>query len=136
MAVRSAAELLERLRQRVGLADRAGEAVQQEAVPSLGAVDPFHHHPADEVVGHEVAPVHVGLGLFAEVAPLLDRSAQDVAGGVVGQPEVRDEPLGLGALAGAGWAEQDEVQLRHLRGKATWRRQSTVDSRQGRASSP
>ena len=101
--------------QRLGLRDRAREAVEQEPVARLGAVEPLHHHPADQVVGHEVAAVHVLLGLLAELALLLDRLAQDVAGGVVGQVEVGDQPLGLGALAGAGRAEQDEVQLAHRR---------------------
>jgi len=58
------------------------------------------------VVGHEVALVHVGLGLLAELRLLLDRRAQDVARRVVRQVEIVDDALGLGALAGPGRAEQ------------------------------
>src|SRR5256885_9407548 len=39
--------------------------------------------------------------------------AKDVAGGVVGQVEVLDEPLGLRALAGTWRAQEYEVEFRH-----------------------
>ena len=46
--------------------------------------DAFEDHADDDLVGHEVAVVHVLLGLLAELGPVLDRLAQDVAGGDVG----------------------------------------------------
>ena len=46
----------------------------------------------------------------------LTASAQDVAGRVVGQVEVVDEPLGLGALAGPRGPEKDEVLFAQTRG--------------------
>ncbi len=43
--------------------------------------------------------------------PGLERGAQHLAGRDVGQPEARHDALGLGAFAGAGSAEQDDVEL-------------------------
>ena len=97
----------------------ARKAVEQEAVAGLVGVHPLGDHARDQVVGHQIAPVHVLLGLPAELRLLLHRPAQDVAGGVVGKVEVLPEARGLGALAGARRAEQDEVELAHGGGQAT-----------------
>ena len=113
VAVRWRPAALEGVLEHLGLRDRAREAIEQEAVGGLAAVDALHDHLADQVVRDEVALLHVLLGLLADRGLLLDREAQDVAGGVVGQVEIVDEALGLGALAGAGRAEEDEVHLGH-----------------------
>ena len=46
---------------------------------------------------------------------LLDRLAQNDPGGVVGQVEVLAQPIGLRSLTGSRRAEQDQVDLAHLR---------------------
>ena len=51
----------------------------------------------------------------AQLGLVPHRGAQDVAGRVVGQPQVFLQPLALGSLAGPGRAEEDEVQLRPSR---------------------
>ena len=51
--------------------------------------------------------------VLPELGLLAHRGAQDVAGRVVGQPQVLLQALALGALAGPGRAEQDEIQLGH-----------------------
>src|SRR3954453_14215785 len=106
-----APDLLQRLGQGVGLGDLPREAVEQEAVLGLGAVQGLQDHADDEPVGDEVARVHVLLGLPAELGALGDGGAQDVAGGEVREAEVVREALGLGALAGARGSDQDEVEL-------------------------
>ena len=50
-----------------------------------------------------------------ELGLVAHRRAQDVAGRVVGQPQVFLQPLALGALAAARRAEKYEVQLGHRR---------------------
>ena len=80
-------------------------------MPSVAASMRLEDHADDHLVGHEVAAVHELLGLPAELGALLDRGAQHVARGDVGQAEVLVQALGLGALAGPGRAEEDEIQL-------------------------
>src|ERR687894_84782 len=50
-----AAPVLERALEHLGLGDRARKAVEQEAVVGVARVEPVRDHPADEVVGHELA---------------------------------------------------------------------------------
>ncbi len=68
-----APELGERLVERLGLGDRAREAVQDEAVGGLGALDLLEDHADDHLVGDELAAVHVALGLLAQVGARLHR---------------------------------------------------------------
>ncbi len=103
----------ERLLERVGLLLVAREAVEQEAVARVAVADALGDHADDHLVGHELAGVHVALGLAPELGALGDLRAQDVAGGDVRQPEVVAQAIGLGALSGARRAEQDQVQLGH-----------------------
>src|SRR4051794_7694814 len=98
----AAAHALERLVERLRLLGRAREAVEQEAVRGVLVAEAIEDHADDHVVGHELAAVHVPLGLAAQVRALLHRRAQDVAGGDVGQREVVLQALGLGALARTG----------------------------------
>src|SRR5215210_2980705 len=113
-----AAAALHLLGERVGLADRAREAVEQEAVVAL-VLDLVEDHRDHELVGHQLALVHVLLGLLAELGAVLDVRAQEVARTDVGQPEVLGQSRGLGALPGPGRAQQDEVQLAHEARKPT-----------------
>src|SRR3954451_1446259 len=111
----AAVDLLQRGVERLGLLVRAWEAVEEEAVLGVGLGEPVEDHADDDLVGDQVAAVHVLLGLLAEVRAVLDGLAQHVARGDVGEREVLLEALGLGALARAGRAEQDEVELGHRR---------------------
>jgi hypothetical protein len=79
-------------------------------------LDPVDDQVDDQLVGDELARVHVALGREAELAALLLGRTEDVAGRDVRQAEVVLQPSGLGALAGAGRAEEDEVELTHRRG--------------------
>ena len=78
-AVSRRPRLLELLGQRVGLRHGAREAVEQEAVVAL-LVDLVEDHRDHQVVGHELAVVHVLLGLLAELGPsrLCSRSRSPV----------------------------------------------------------
>ena len=107
-----AAELVELLAQRVGLADGAREAVEQEAVVAL-LLDLVQDHRDHELVGDEVAADHELLGLLAELGLVLAVLAQQVAGADVRQPEVLAQARGLGALTGPGRTEEDEIQFAH-----------------------
>ena len=64
-----------------------------------------------ELVGHQLAGVHVALGLHAEGAPGLDRRTKQVAGGDVGKAELLHELLGLCALARARCAKKNEIHV-------------------------
>ncbi len=102
-----APEALHLLVERLGLAGGAREAVEDEAVLGLVALDALGDHADDHVVGDEVAAVHVLLRLAADLGLVAHGGAQDVAGRVVGQAEVGGEALALGPLARSGRAEQD-----------------------------
>jgi hypothetical protein len=106
-----AAELRQRLVERLRLGDRAREPVEQEAVAGLVALHALEDDADDDVVGDELAPVHVLLGLLPELGALRDGGPQHVPGRDVGQVEVLLQALGLGALPGPRGAEQDEVEL-------------------------
>ncbi len=64
--------------------------------------------PEDDLVGHELARVHGGLGPLAEFRAALDGVAQQVAGRHLRNALFVAQPLGLSALAGTGCAEQYE----------------------------
>src|SRR5829696_10282046 len=66
------------LAQRVGLTDRAREPVEQEPVVAL-VLDLVEDHRDHELIGYELALVHVVLGLLAELGLVLLMLAQQVA---------------------------------------------------------
>ena len=68
-----AAELADLLAERLGLRDRPREAVEDEPVAGLRLLDPLRDHGDDQLVGDQVAGVHVLLRLGAELGPLLHR---------------------------------------------------------------
>ena len=63
---------------------------------------------------------------LADLGAVAHGGAEDVAGGVVGQVEVLLQALALGPLAGAGRAEQDQIQLGHADESLETRAQSSV----------
>ena len=98
--------------ERLRLRCRPREAVEDEAVAGLLGVDPLGDHADDDLVGNQVAAVHVGLRVQADLGLVLDRGAEDVPGRVVGQAQVFVQKLALRALAGTGRTKEDEVELR------------------------
>ena len=106
-------EPVQRLVERFSLGDGAGEAVHQEALGRVGllqaVLDDADHH----AVGHQLARVHELLGLQAHLGLVLDGRAQDVARRDMGDAVLGHDAAGLGALAGAGGPQKDEVELSH-----------------------
>ena len=123
----------ERLLERLGLVDRAREAVEDEAVARVLLLEALDDHRDDQVVGNELAGVHVALGLACRARSRRSTSPRSMSPvAMYGEPEVVLQPLGLGALAGAGRAEQDEVQLGHegttvSTGTPSWRREFATE---------
>ncbi len=103
--------------ERVGLRAVAREAVEDEAVAAVLGADAVDDQVDDELVGHQLAAVHVALRGDAQLGAVLHRGAQDVAGCHVGQAKVVLQAGGLRAFAGTRRPEEDEVQLAHERGK-------------------
>src|SRR5205823_3265313 len=84
------------------------EAVQDEALPRVRLLEPVLDHLDDEVVGHELPGVHVGLRLLAQFRVLRHVVTEDIPGGNSRDPEVDRELLGLSPFAGPGGTEEDE----------------------------
>ena len=80
--------------------------------PSVGVLvlQPLAGHRHDQVVGDQVAGVHVGLRLHCPSAvSSRDVSTQHLAGRDERQLEVVPEAVGLRSLARARGSEQDQV---------------------------
>lgn len=102
--------------QRVGLTERAGEAVEQEAaVGGVGLGQPFGDDPEHDLVGQQGARVHVLLGLTTELGALGHGLAQHVPRRNVHRAVVLGQQGGLGALARALTAEQHQLERHYLR---------------------
>ena len=91
-----------------GLLDRPREPVEEDAV-SAAQVDPVLDHLLDDLVGHEVAPLHVALRQLSRRRPRLHRQAQDVARRHMDEAEARVELAGVGPLPGTRRAEEGNV---------------------------
>jgi hypothetical protein len=92
----------------------AGIAVEEEAVlGDVGLGEALGHDPVDQVVTHQVAGVHQGPGLQAQLGPGGHRGAQHVAGGDVDRAVGLDEPGRLCALSRPLAAEDDEMDCGH-----------------------
>jgi hypothetical protein len=103
------AQVGEGLPQLLGLRDRAREAVQEEAGLGVGLGEPVLHHGDGDLVGHEVAGVHVGLRLLPQLRLPADVRPEDVAGGDRRHPEPGRDDLRLGALARPGRTQQHDA---------------------------
>ncbi len=79
--------------------DRAWKAVHHEAVGS--AFELVLDHGDDELVGNELAALHVTLGLLSERRARGAMPAKDVAGRDLLEAEALLEDAGLGALSRA-----------------------------------
>src|SRR3989338_1561466 len=94
--------------QSFGLRERAGEAVEDEALAAIVPGDALLEDAEREVVGDQVARVDEGLHLAAERAPRGHGGAEEVARADGRDAESCGEPRGLRALARALRAEEDE----------------------------
>ena len=95
--------------ERLGLRDRAGEAVEEEALFAVGLREAFLDEADDDVVRHELTRVHHLLGGETEGRARLDGGAKHVARGDLGNAELFGDELGLGALAGTGRPDKNET---------------------------
>ena len=100
--------------QGLGLGDRAGEAVEEGAVRAVGLGEALLDETDDDVVGHELALVHHGLGGEAERRAGLDGGAKHVARRNLRNAELLADELGLRALAGARRSDEDKTHLSGL----------------------
>src|SRR5882672_7147898 len=93
---------------RLSLGDGARKSVEQVAVPAIQVLEALFHEADDDVVGDELPGVHDLLGGESERRARLHGSAQHVAGGDLGNPEVIADKSRLGALAGSRRPEKNE----------------------------
>ena len=75
----------------------------------VGPAEPVEQQADGDVVGHELARVHVAPGLDAERRPIADGGPEQVAGGDDRDPEPLGKERRLGALPGAGAQEDDDL---------------------------
>ena len=95
--------------QGLSLADGAGHAVQDIAIGAVGLSQPLGHDADDHGVRNQLTGVHIGLGLQPGGGAVLNGGAEDVAGGNGRDVQLGAEDLGLGAFAGAGGAQHDQL---------------------------
>src|SRR5699024_4186233 len=107
-AVQIQAKALQDALELVGLGNGARETVEEETGLRVVLLQTRLDHADGHVVGHQVAGVHVGLGLEAQRRALADVRAEQIAGGNVGDAELLGENGGLGALAGTGGTKENE----------------------------
>ena len=97
--------------ERLSLRERPWKPIKEELVLRT-ARQPFADHADHHVIGDELASVHESLGLKPKRRPVLDRLAQQVASREVQQAPLATKLLGLCALAGTRWPENDEPSYR------------------------
>jgi hypothetical protein len=91
--------------ERIGLPGRARKAAEHES-PGRVSRNRIQQHRDDDLVRHETARGDVSGRITAELGPVGAMAPEEIAGGQVGQAEVRAEPDRLRPLAGAWRAEQ------------------------------
>jgi hypothetical protein len=82
------------------------EAVEQETDLGVRLGQAVLDHRDGDLVRHEVAGVHVRLGLLAQLGLAADVGAEDVAGRDRRDAQLAGDDLCLGPLARSGWAQQ------------------------------
>ena len=75
----------------------------------VAPAETFRHQRQDVGIGDQVAAPQAVLDQAAELGALGHGVAQHVAGGDVDDPVGLLQPAGLGALAGAGGPEEDQL---------------------------
>ncbi len=94
---------------RFGLGNGAREPVEEKTVGAIRLTDAVLHQSDDDLVRHETARVHDLLGFEPEGCTGLHRGPQHVTGGDLRDAVLLRDESGLGALACAGCAEQDQA---------------------------
>ena len=97
---------------RVGLLDGARKAVEEIALGAIGLLHPLLDQRDHQLVGHQLAAIHVRLRLASELGAGADLGAQHVAGGDLRDAVTLGQKLRLGSLAGPGQSKQDESHRR------------------------
>jgi hypothetical protein len=95
-----------------GLGHVARQAVQQETALGVRLLHAVLRHRDGDLVGDEIAGVHVGLREFPELRLLADVGAEQVARGDVRDREVLGEERGLRSLARTGRPDEDDSHQR------------------------
>ena len=92
----------ELMRERLSLGDIARETVENESVSGIRLGQARLDHAEHHVVGDELAGIHGGLGLLAQVGTGRYLGAQQVARGNLRDIVLFYQQLGLRSLAGTG----------------------------------
>jgi hypothetical protein len=85
-----------------------GETVEDRPALGIGGIQALDQHADCDVVRNELAAFHVSPGQEPQGTAIPGGGAEDVTRRHPGQPKVTGEDVGLGPLAGAGRAEEDE----------------------------
>ena len=91
----------------LGLSYRARKTVQDIALAAVGATHPVEEHVEHELVGDQLALLHVGLGLPTELGATPQIRPEQISGRYMRQTEGLRKPLGLRSFSGTWCAEQD-----------------------------
>ena len=95
----------------LGLRNGARETVEHVAALAVGFLEAILDQADDDVVADQAAGIHDLLGFEAQRRAGLDGGAQHVAGGNLRNAEFLLDEVGLGALAGAGWPQQNQSHI-------------------------
>jgi hypothetical protein len=106
-------ELAQKIVERLGLGHRAREAVEDKAADRVATRQPVADQFDHLLVGDEVAPVVDLTQLLAQRRVARHHVPDHVAGGDVGNPVHRLDPLRLRALAGALRPQHEDVQRKN-----------------------
>lgn len=86
-----------------GLGDGTGHTVQDITAGAVGLGQPLLNDADDDLVGNQLAGIHIGLGLQAMGVPALTAARRILPVEMVGMFSSRERTSGLGAFAGARW---------------------------------
>ena len=95
------------------LRQRAREAVQDPSGAELALTQGVLDQVDDQLIGDELALVHVLLGLLAERGPVLAGLPEDVAGRDLLSAVALEQTLRLRALSGARGSDEDDPVAAH-----------------------
>ena len=87
------------------LGDRAGHTVKDVALRAVSLGKTLRDNADDDLIGYQMAGVHIGLGLHSRRRTVFDRRAQNVTGGNRRNSKLAGENCGLCALSRAGSAQ-------------------------------
>ena len=91
--------------QRFRLCDRSGHTVEDVALFAVRLGKTLFDDADNDLIGNQMAFVHVGLGLHSGGRTFLDRRTENVTGGDRRDPKLAGDDSGLCAFAGARSAQ-------------------------------